>query len=110
MIATKSCGMAGGQVPVVTWSGEVDRFWLSYLGPELTNAWSSAQRRRVMLDLRRVTYLDGGGLQLILRLLDRCRPGEWIGVVADPDQPVLRLLALARVTTHPNFRLSAKEC
>jgi anti-sigma B factor antagonist len=53
--------------------------------------------RRVVLDLRGVTFLDSTGVRLALELLESSRTAEWEFAVVDGPTPVRRIFELTGV-------------
>ena len=60
----------------------------------------------VLLDLRDVTYIDSGGLSVLLSGVRRLRDRGWLGAVG-PNSNVRRLLEIAGLLVDPNFRVFA---
>ena len=58
----------------------------------------------VLLDLRDVTYIDSGGLSVLLSGVRRLRDRGWLGVVG-PNTNVRRLLEIVGLLVDPNFRV-----
>lgn len=58
----------------------------------------------LLLDFRHITYIDSGGLRILLNLLKRVRGEGWLGVIG-PSPDVLRTMELAGLTLDPAFRV-----
>jgi anti-sigma B factor antagonist len=56
----------------------------------------------VLLDLRDVTYIDSGGLSVLLSGVRRLRDRGWLGAVG-PNSNVKRLLEIVGLLVDPNF-------
>jgi anti-anti-sigma factor len=58
----------------------------------------------ILLDLRDVTYIDSGGLSVLLSGVRRLRDRGWLGAVG-PNSNVRRLLEIVGLLVDPNFRV-----
>ena len=58
----------------------------------------------VLLDFRDVTYIDSGGLSVLLTGVRRLRERGWLGVVG-PNRNVRRLLEIVGLLVDPDFRV-----
>ncbi len=60
----------------------------------------------VLLDLSRVTYIDSGGICVLLAGLRRIRDHGWLGVVG-PNHNVRRILEIVGLVADPGFQVFA---
>lgn len=58
----------------------------------------------VLLDLSQVTYLDSGGMCVLLSGTRRLRERGWLGVIG-PNHNVRRLLEIVGLLADPSFRV-----
>ncbi len=58
----------------------------------------------ILFDLSRVTYLDNGGICVLLAGCRRVRDTGWLGVI-NPNQNVHRLLEIVGLLVDPGFRV-----
>ena len=58
----------------------------------------------VFIDLRKVTYIDSGGLSVLLSGVRRLRERGWLGVIG-PNHNVKRLLEIVGLLVDSSFRL-----
>lgn len=68
-------------IRVVKARGEIDRSNVAALAA-LTENPADTAGSSLILDFSEVTFIDGGGLDLIGDLLDRCRGKEWLGILS----------------------------
>lgn len=104
-----------GRATVAEVSGELDLHATTCISPRL-DALTSGEQPELVLDLRGVTFIDCGGLSMLLRLRTRAAlRGGTLGLVCDSGC-VSRLLRLTGLTeafdvhhdlTTPFLRLSA---
>lgn len=89
--------LSGDCVRVVV-AGELDMDTGARVDEELRRAQADGHRR-VVLDLRGVTFFDSTGLQVVLDAEVRAREnGQELVVAVTPDGEPLRVLRLAEVT------------
>jgi anti-sigma B factor antagonist len=79
-------------------TGEFD---LAAVGPvehALDRAFQAPRARRVIFDLRRLTFLDAAGLRAILRANERARGAALELILVRPRGPVNRIFTLTRMS------------
>ncbi len=86
-----------GEAVVVTPEGEIDLATMDAVRDELMAARGEAQR--VVLDLRRVEFLDSCGLRLIVEAQRDADQEGWTFVVVRAREPVQRLLDVAGLSS-----------
>jgi len=94
-------------VPVVRVIGDVDHLSAPALDKAVQDAFG-AHGLRLLVDLRECSYLDSGGLSVLLFAFRRVRRSGWIGVVA-PNRNILRLFEIVGLTGDPHFRVFASS-
>jgi anti-sigma B factor antagonist len=92
-----------GDTPLVEAHGDIDHNNCGSVEAALTNS-LDAGNLVVLLDLRDVTYIDSGGLSVLLSGVRRLRDSGWLGVVG-PNPNVRRLLEIVGLLVDPNFRV-----
>jgi anti-sigma B factor antagonist len=95
---TQSDGGTGRVAPV----GEVDLATVGEVAEHL-RALQAAGMRRVVLDLRRVTFMDSTGVRLLLEHDAGARRDGYAFAVVPGPTPVQRVLELAGITDHLTF-------
>jgi anti-sigma B factor antagonist len=60
--------------------------------------------RCVLLDLESCSYIDSGGIGVLVHAVRRVRPDAWLGVVG-ANVDIVRLLNLVGLTIDPSFRV-----
>ena len=73
-------------------SGELDIASTRRLEPRLTQVEREPALERLVLDLRRVTFIDSTGLSLLLNADSRARKGGWRLTIVTGDGPPRRIL------------------
>ena len=98
------CTLTVQGVTIVELSGEIDLAGAGLVGAHLDQV-TAADRPRILVDLRRVSFIDAGGLGPLVRARERAlrRGGELSLICTDPR--ILRTLRLARLL--PGFPLAA---
>jgi anti-sigma B factor antagonist len=94
-----------GSTPLVEAHGEIDHNNCGSVESALGTALDEGHLV-VLLDLRDVTYIDSGGLSVLLSGVRRLRDRGWLGVVG-PNANVKRLLEIVGLLVDPNFRVFA---
>ena len=92
-----------GDTPLIEAHGDIDHNNCGSVEVALSNA-LDAGNLVVLLDLRDVTYIDSGGLSVLLSGVRRLRDRGWLGVVG-PNSNVRRLLEIVGLLVDPNFRV-----
>jgi anti-sigma B factor antagonist len=92
-----------GDIPMVEAHGEIDHNNCGSVETALGDALDNGHLM-VLLDLRDVTYIDSGGLSVLLSGVRRLRDRGWLGVVG-PNPNVRRLLEIVGLLVDPNFRV-----
>ncbi len=94
-----------GDTPLVEAHGDIDHN--NCVSVEATVARALDEGHTVvLLDLRDVTYIDSGGLSVLLSGVRRLRDRGWLGAVG-PNPNVKRLLEIVGLLVDPNFRVFA---
>jgi anti-sigma B factor antagonist len=92
-----------GDTPLVEAHGDIDHNNCASVEAALGNTLDEGNLV-VLLDLRDVTYIDSGGLSVLLSGVRRLRDQGWLGVVG-PNHNVRRLLEIVGLLVDPNFRV-----
>ena len=92
-----------GETPLLETSGDIDHSTCGSLEAALHEALADANGT-VLLDLRRVTYIDSGGLSVLLSGVRLLRERGWLGVIG-PNANVRRLLEIVGLLVDPAFRV-----
>jgi anti-sigma B factor antagonist len=92
-----------GDTPLVEARGDIDHNNCGSVETALNNALDEGDVV-VLLDLRDVTYIDSGGLSVLLSGVRRLRDRGWLGAVG-PNPNVRRLLEIVGLLVDPNFRV-----
>lgn len=91
--------------PLLVATGEIDHGSSPSLQTAL-DVFFEAGDRIVLLDLTAVTYIDSGGISVILAAVRRLRAGGWLGAV-NPNPNVRRLLEIVGLSIDNGFRVFA---
>jgi len=94
-----------GDTPLVEAHGDIDHNNCGSVEAALSKALDDGSSV-VLLDLRDVTYIDSGGLSVLLSGVRRLRERGWLGAVG-PNVNVRRLLEIVGLLVDPNFRIFA---
>jgi anti-sigma B factor antagonist len=92
-----------GDAPLVEAHGEIDHNNCGSVEAAIGAALDEGNLV-VLLDLRDVTYIDSGGLSVLLSGVRRLRDRGWLGVLG-PNANVRRLLEIVGLLVDPNFRV-----
>jgi anti-anti-sigma factor len=92
-----------GGAPLLEAQGEIDHGSCAPLQMALDAALESGNVI-VFIDLREVTYIDSGGLSVLLSGVRRLRGKGWLGVIG-PNRNVRRLLEIVGLLVDSSFRL-----
>lgn len=92
-----------GDVPLVEAHGDIDHNNCGSVDTALTDALDEG-RSIALVDLRDVTYIDSGGLSVLLACVRRLRDRGWLGAIG-PNPNVRRILGIVGLLVDPNFRL-----
>lgn len=87
-----------GTVPVVRVTGDLDRLNASALERAL-RAHLRAGNHRLVLDLSNCSYIDSGGLAVIMTLAGELRDDGLLAIIA-PNAPIRRLLQVVGLYEH----------
>lgn len=90
-------------VPLIAASGEIDHGNAAPL-QEALNVFLGAGDRIVLLDLTDVTYIDSGGISVLLGAVRHLRGGGWLGAI-NPNDNVRRLLEIVGLSVDTGFRV-----
>lgn len=90
--------------PLVVVTGEIDHGSSSALQSEIEPCLDGGETT-ILLDLKDVTYMDSGGISVLLYTVRRLRRGNgWLGVVS-PNTNVRRLLKIVGLEVDSGFRV-----
>lgn len=92
-----------GETPLLESSGDIDHNTCHAVETALTQAVADGNDI-VLLDLRQVTYIDSGGLSVLLSGVRLLRERGWLGVIS-PNSDVRRLLEIVGLLVDPDFRV-----
>jgi len=90
-------------VPLLELQGDIDHSNCGAVETALSEILNDGAQV-VLLDFSRVTYLDSGGICVLLSGCRRVRDSGWLGVI-DPNQNVRRLLEIVGLLVDPGFRV-----
>jgi anti-anti-sigma factor len=91
------------QAPLIVIDGECDHRSAETLHAAVGEA-LSADPPAILLDLEKCTYIDSGGISVLLGMIRRLRGRGWLGVLA-PNDNVRRLLEIIGLTVDAGFRV-----
>jgi anti-sigma B factor antagonist len=91
------------QVPLIIIDGECDHGGAATFRAAVAEA-LSANTPTILLDLENCTYIDSGGISVLLGAAHRLRGRGWLGVLA-PNDNVRRLLEIVGLTVDTGFRV-----
>jgi len=94
-----------GQAPMITVDGECDHANTEALRTAVAEA-LAADTDAVLIDLEKCTYIDSGGISILLGAVRRMRGRGWLGVLA-PNENIRRLFKIVGLTVDPGFRIFA---
>jgi anti-sigma B factor antagonist len=92
-----------GDTPLIEAHGDIDHSNCGAVEVALSSALDEGAVI-VLLDLRYVTYIDSGGLSVLLSGVRRLRDRGWLGVVG-PNPNVSRLIEIVGLLVDPSFRV-----
>lgn len=92
-----------GETPLIETSGDIDHSTCGSLETALGEAIETGGTN-VLLDLSRVTYIDSGGLSVLLSGVRLMRDRGVLGVIG-PNANVRRLLEIVGLLVDPNFEV-----
>jgi anti-sigma B factor antagonist len=92
-----------GEAPLLETRGDIDHSNCSLLDEALSVA-LDAGSTVVFIDLEHVSYIDSGGLSVLLSAVRRLRGTGWLGVIA-PNANVSRLLEIVGLLVDPAVRV-----
>lgn len=92
-----------GDTPLLEARGDIDHGTCADLQAALNDVF---ERRHhvVFIDLHDVSYIDSGGLSVLLSAVRSLRGKGWLGVIA-PNANVRRLLEIVGLLVDPSFRV-----
>jgi anti-sigma B factor antagonist len=79
-------------------TGEFDLAAVAPVEKALDRVFQARRTRKVIFDLRRLTFLDAAGLRAILRANDRARAAALELILVRPRGPVNRVFTLTRMS------------
>lgn len=91
------------ETPLLETWGDIDHNTCGSIEAALKEAIDSGSDI-VLLDLSQVTYIDSGGLSVLLSGVRLLRERGWLGVIA-PNANVRRLLEIVGLLVDPTFRV-----
>jgi anti-anti-sigma factor len=91
------------QVPLIAIEGECDHHSAEALQAVVAEALST-DPPAILLDLEKCTYIDSGGISVLLAAARQLRGRGWLGVLA-PNENVRRLLEIVGLTLDAGFRV-----
>lgn len=91
------------QVPLIVIEGACDHGSVETLRAAVGEA-LSADPPAILLDLENCTYIDSGGISVLLSVVRQLRGRGWLGVLA-PNENVHRLLEIVGLTVDAGFRV-----
>jgi anti-sigma B factor antagonist len=92
-----------GDAPLLETRGDIDHNTCTSLQAALDEA-LEGESDVILLDLEEVTYIDSGGLSVLLATVRRLRDRGWLGVL-QPNPNVRRLLEIVGLLVDPCFRV-----
>jgi anti-anti-sigma factor len=92
-----------GDTPLLEARGDIDHSTCAALQAALDGVFESGHHV-VFLDLQGVTYIDSGGLSVLLAGVRTLRDKGWLGVIG-PNNNVRRLLEIVGLLVDPSFRV-----
>jgi len=92
-----------GNAPLLEARGDIDHSTCGSLEEALAEA-IEAGNTIVFLDLQKVTYIDSGGLSVLLAAVRQVRDRGWLGAIG-PNANTRRLLEIVGLLVDPCFRL-----
>jgi anti-anti-sigma factor len=92
-----------GDVPLLEARGDIDHGTCVSLQSALDRVFDGGHTV-VFLDLQKVTYIDSGGLSVLLAGVRTVRERGWLGVIG-PNANVRRLLEIVGLLVDPCFRV-----
>jgi anti-sigma B factor antagonist len=92
-----------GETPLLEPRGDIDHNTCGPVGLALDEALAHGTDT-VLFDLRQVTYIDSGGLSVLLSGMRALRDRGWLGVIG-PNANVRRLLEIVGLLADPGFRV-----
>jgi anti-sigma B factor antagonist len=92
-----------GETPLLEAKGDFDHNTSGSIESALDEALADGNAT-VLFDLRQVTYIDSGGLSVILSGVRAMRERGWVGVIG-PNPNVRRLLEIVGLLADPDFRV-----
>jgi len=92
-------------VPLLELEGDIDHSNCGIVESALGEVLAGGAQM-VLIDLSRVTYLDSGGICVLLSACRGVRDAGWLGVI-NPNQNVRRLLEIVGLLVDPSFRVFA---
>ena len=92
-----------GDVPLIEIRGDIDHSTCATLQSALDELFD-AGRNIVFLDLTSVSYIDSGGLSVLLAGVRTLRERGWLGVIS-PNANVKRLLEIVGLLVDSSFRV-----
>jgi anti-sigma B factor antagonist len=89
--------------PLIEAWGDIDHNTCGSIEAALDGALETGTTN-ILLDLSEVTYIDSGGLSVLLSGVRLLRDRGWLGVIG-PNPNVRRLLEIVGLLVDPNFRV-----
>ncbi len=92
-----------GETPLIETSGDIDHSTCGSIETALDEALGTSSSN-VLLDLSQVTYIDSGGLSVLLSAVRLMRDRGTLGVIG-PNPNVRRLLEIVGLLVDPSFQV-----
>jgi anti-anti-sigma factor len=92
-----------GDIPLLNAHGDIDHSTCGHLQSAMDEAFGSGHRI-IFLDFDNVTYVDSGGLSVLLAGVRSLRETGWLGVIG-PNANLRRLFEIVGLLVDPSFRV-----
>lgn len=92
-----------GEIPLLDARGDIDHSTCGHLQSAIDAAFE-AGHCIIFLDLNKVTYVDSGGLSVLLAGVRSLRDKGWLGVIG-PNANLRRLFEIVGLLVDPSFRV-----
>jgi anti-sigma B factor antagonist len=92
-----------GKIPLLDARGDIDHSTCGNLQSAMDEAFTSGHNI-ILVDLNNVTYVDSGGLSVLLAGVRSLREKGWLGVIG-PNANLRRLFEIVGLLVDPSFRV-----
>jgi anti-sigma B factor antagonist len=96
-----------GDAPLLEARGDIDHSNCASIDAALAGV-LDVGHTAVLIDLEHISYIDSGGLSVLLSGVRRLRGDGWLGVIA-PNANITRLLEIVGLLVDPDFRVFAER-